>query len=213
VLHSQRTGAERVITGKVMSDAGTVIEDANVVIIELACPCAPTHWPVLDHRAGGPRDGQPWRCGWRHRVHAGVIGIRVTRGRAPTTSSSEGHQPPERVVVTGRSRGRSGRRCVRHRPVTAQELPVPALDPIRALSGKVGGCASRSRRPAGLGNADLMRGRRRSTRRTQPGSAHHRDGAIQRSAASMRSRPRHRVGGSGEGRAGASLYGATAATA
>lgn len=207
-----------VITGKVLSDVGAVIEDANVVIIELAVSVRTNALGMYAITVPAARvQGQAVAL----RVRAigytqGVIGIRVTPG--PRQYNFELKKDINRlseVVVTGSIEGTERSKVPFNvGRVSAQDLVVPAADPIRALGGKVGGLriAQSSGQP-GAETQILMRGPTsiNATGRSQSPLIIV-DGAIQR-VGSL-----DEIGGLDiesvevvKGAAGASLYGATAA--
>lgn len=207
-----------VITGKVQSDVGALIEEANVVIVELGVSVRTNAQGLYTITIPAARaQGQAVAL----RVRAigftqGVIGIRVTPG--PRTYNFELKKDINRlseVVVTGSIEGTERSKVPFNvGRVSQAELAVPALDPIRALGGKVGGLriAQSSGQP-GAETQILMRGPTsiNATGRSQSPLIIV-DGAIQR-VGSL-----DEIGGLDiesvevvKGAAGASMYGATAA--
>lgn len=207
-----------VITGKVISDVGAPIDVANVVIVELAVSVRTNSDGTYNISIPAARvQGQTVVL----RVRAigflqGVQSIRVTAGTQ--THNFELKKDINRlseVVVTGSMEGTERAKVpFSIGRVTSEDLPVPALDPIRALEGKVGGLriAQTSGQP-GTTPEILMRGPTsiNATGRSQ-GPLIIVDGAIQR-VGSL-----DEIGGLDiesvevvKGAAGASLYGATAA--
>ena len=206
-----------VITGKVLSDVGAPIEDANVIIIELAVNVRTNAAGMYSFTIPAARaQGQTVPL----RVRAigytqGVQGIKITPGTH--TYNFELKKDINRlseVVVTGSIEGTERAKVpFAVGRVTAAELPVPSLNPINSLSGKVGGLriATAGGQP-GSSPEILMRGPtsiNASGRSQSPLIIV--DGAIQR-VGSL-----DEIGGLDiesievvKGAAGASMYGATA---
>ena len=207
-----------VITGKVLSDVGAPIEDANVIIIELAVNVRTNADGVYSFTIPAARvTGQTVPL----RVRAigytqGVQGIKIAAGSH--TYNFELKKDINRlseVVVTGSMEGTERSKVAFSvARVSAAELPVPATNPITSLSGKVGGLriAQASGQPGSTPEM-LMRG---PTSLNASGRSQSPliivDGAIQR-VGSL-----DEIGGLDiesvevvKGAAGASLYGATAA--
>jgi len=132
-----------VLTGKVLSDVGAPLEAANVLIVELAVSVRTNAQGQYSITIPAARvQGQAVAL----RVRAigyqqGVLGIRVTAGSQ--THDFELKKDINRlseVVVTGSMEGTERAKVpFSVGRVTSEDLPVPALDPIRALEGKVGG--------------------------------------------------------------------------
>jgi len=132
-----------VVAGKVLSDVGAPVEDANVIIIELGVNVRTNSTGVFSFTIPAARvQGQSVPL----RVRAigftqGVQGIKITPGTH--TYNFELKKDINRlseVVVTGSIEGTERAKVpFAVGRVTAAELPVPSLNPINSLSGKVGG--------------------------------------------------------------------------
>jgi TonB-linked SusC/RagA family outer membrane protein len=207
-----------ILTGKVVSEGGQELEFANVFIAELAIS-VPTNAAGV-YSINGPAarvTGQALSLRVRAvgYVPAGTP-IRLTAGSQTVnfTLKRDINRLSE-VVVTGSIEGTERSKVAFSvGRLTAEDLPVPALDPVRALSGKVAGMrvAQTSGRP-GSSPEVLLRGPtslNASGRETGP--LYIVDGTI------MRNQSLSEIGGLDiesvevvKGAAGASLYGSTAA--
>jgi TonB-linked SusC/RagA family outer membrane protein len=160
--HAQGQGAT--ITGKVTNEFGQPIEQANVYITELTTSVATNAQGVFTITLASARvTGQAVNL----RVRAigyepGVVPIRITAGTQ--TKDFQLKQDVNRlneVVVTGVVGEGVERSKVPFAVgrVTSEDLPVPALDPVQALEGKVAGVriASTSGQP-GSSPEILLRG-------------------------------------------------------
>jgi TonB-linked SusC/RagA family outer membrane protein len=141
-LHAQQQGAT--ITGRVTSEFGQPIDQANVYINELTISVGTNAQGAFTITIPAARvSGQAMNL----RVRAigyqpGVVPIRITAGSQ--TQNFELKQDVNRlneVVVTGVVGDGVERSKVPFSVgrVTNEDLPVPALDPVTALEGKVAG--------------------------------------------------------------------------
>src|SRR5512146_441199 len=133
-----------VITGKVTSEAGQPIAQANVYINDLSASVATNDQGVYTVTIAAARvQGQAVNL----RVRAigyqpGVIPIRITAGtQTQNFSLKQDVNRLNEVVVTGVVGEGVERAKVPFAVgrITAEDLPVPALDPVQALQGKVAG--------------------------------------------------------------------------
>jgi TonB-linked SusC/RagA family outer membrane protein len=133
-----------VITGKVTSEVGQPIAQANVYINDLTVSVATNDQGVYTITLPAARvQGQAVNL----RVRAigyqpGVLPIRITAGtQTQNFSLKQDVNRLNEVVVTGVVGEGTERSKVPFAVgrVTAEDLPVPALDPVQALSGKVAG--------------------------------------------------------------------------
>ena len=198
-----------VITGKVTSEFGQPVEQANVYINDLTISVATNAQGVYTITIPAARvsgqAGQPARS--RDRLSAGIAADPPHGGKPdPELHVEAGRQSPQRSRRHGRRRRGTERAKVPFAigRLTAEDMPVPALDPIQALAGQ--GCrrpyrADRAARPgttpeimlrgphvdqrAGPQPRSAVRRRRRDPERRQPRRA---------------GRSRHRVRRSREGR-------------
>lgn len=207
-----------VITGKVVGDAGQPLEFANVYITELVISVATNAQGVYTITVPAARvQGQAANL----RVRAvgftpTFLPIKVTAGnQTQNFSLKRDINRLSEVVVTGSIEGTERAKVpFAVGRLTAQDIPVPQLDPLRALQGKVAGMrvAQTSGRP-GSQPEILMRGPtsiNASGRSTGPMIIV--DGTILRTGAL------NEIGGLDiesvevvKGAAGATLYGSTAA--
>jgi TonB-linked SusC/RagA family outer membrane protein len=206
------------ITGKVTSEFGQPLDGANVLLNELIISVRTNAQGVYTIVVPAARvNGQAVNLRARAIGYsAGVIAIRVTAGnQTHDFALKQDLNRLSEVVVTGSIEGTERSKVpFSVGRVTTEDLPVPALDPIRALEGKVGGLriAQASGQPGSTPEI-LMRGPtsiNASGRSQSPLIIV--DGAIQR-VASL-----DEIGGLDiesvevvKGAAGASLYGTTAA--
>jgi TonB-linked SusC/RagA family outer membrane protein len=206
------------ITGKVTSEFGQPLDGANVLLNELLISVRTNAQGVYTVVVPAGRvNGQAVNLRARAIGYsAAVIPIRVTAGnQTHDFALKQDLNRLSEVVVTGSIEGTERSKVpFSVGRVTTEDLPVPALDPIRALEGKVGGLriAQTSGQP-GTTPEILMRG---PTSINAAGRSQSPliivDGAIQR-VASL-----DEIGGLDiesvevvKGAAGASLYGTTAA--
>ena len=133
-----------VITGKVTSEAGQPIDQANVYINDLSVSIATNAQGVYTITIPAARvQGQAVNL----RVRAigyqpGVIPIRITAGtQTQNFSLKQDINRLNEIVVTGVVGEGVERAKVPFAVgrITAEDLPVPALDPVQALQGKVAG--------------------------------------------------------------------------
>ena len=207
-----------ILTGKVTSEAGQELEFANVYITELALSVPTNAAGVFSINIPAARVlGQALSL----RVRAvgyvpGATPIRLTAGSQTVnfTLKRDINRLSE-VVVTGSIEGTERSKVAFSvGRLTSADIPVPALDPVRALSGKVAGMrvAQTSGQP-GSSPEVMLRGPtsiNASGRATGP--LYIVDGTI------MRNQSLAEIGGLDiesvevvKGAAGASLYGSTAA--
>lgn len=133
-----------VITGKVTSEAGQPIEQANVYINDLSISVATNAQGAYTITIAAIRvQGQAVNL----RVRAigyqpGVVPIRITAGtQTQNFSLKQDVNRLNEVVVTGVVGEGTERAKVPFAVgrVTAEEMPVPALNPVQQLAGKVAG--------------------------------------------------------------------------
>ncbi len=207
-----------IITGKVLSEAGQPLEFANVYINELTVSVPTNNQGVYTINLAAARvQGQAVNL----RVRAvgyqpGVVAIRITAGtQTHDFSLKKDINRLSEVVVTGSIEGTERAKVpFSVGRLTAEDIPVPALNPVTALQGKVAGMrvASTSGQP-GSSPEILLRGPtsiNASGRTTGPLLIV--DGTI------LRNQSLNEIGGLDiesvevvKGAAGASLYGAAAA--
>lgn len=153
-----------VITGKVTSEAGQPIDQANVYINEMSISVATNAQGAFTITIPAARvQGQAMNL----RVRAigyvpGVVPVRITAGtQTQNFALKQDVNRLNEVVVTGTVGEGTERSKVPFAisRLTSEELPVPALDPLQALEGKVSGVriAATSGRP-GSAPSILMRG-------------------------------------------------------
>ena len=133
-----------VITGKVTNDAGQPIDQANVYITELSVsvPTSPQGLYTITIPAVRVQ-GQPVNLRVRQiGYQPAVVPIRITAGtQTQNFSLKQDVNRLNEVVVTGVVGEGTERAKVPFAVgrITAEDLPVPALDPVQALQGKVAG--------------------------------------------------------------------------
>jgi TonB-linked SusC/RagA family outer membrane protein len=207
-----------IITGKVMSESGQPLEFANVYINELTISVPTNNQGAFSINIPAARAlGQAVNL----RVRAvgyvpGVVAIRITAGtQNHDFSLKKDINRLSEVVVTGSIEGTERAKVpFSVGRLTAEDIPVPALNPVTALQGKVAGMriASTSGQP-GSSPEILLRGPtsiNASGRKTGPLLIV--DGTI------LRNQSLNEIGGLDiesvevvKGAAGASLYGSSAA--
>ncbi|MCC6243279.1 MAG: SusC/RagA family TonB-linked outer membrane protein, partial [Gemmatimonadaceae bacterium] len=134
---------EAVITGKVASETGQLLEFANVYINELTISVPTNAQGVFSIRIPAARVlGQAVNL----RVRAvgyvpGAIAIRVTPGsQTQDFSLKKDINRLNEIVVTGSLEGTERSKVAFSvGRLTAEDIPVPALNPVTALQGKVAG--------------------------------------------------------------------------
>lgn len=138
---AQTPGA--VITGKVTSDAGQPLALANVFINELAVSVATSEAGTYTIVLPAARV-----AGQTVNLRARAIGYRSAVVQVQVTAGSQTHDFSLRrdinrlseITVTGSLEGTERAKVpFAIGRVTAEEMPVPALDPMRSLAGKVPG--------------------------------------------------------------------------
>jgi len=207
-----------IITGKVLSESGQPLEFANVYINELTISVPTNNLGAFSINVPAARVlGQAVNL----RVRAvgyvpGVIAIRITAGtQNHDFSLKKDINRLSEVVVTGSIEGTERAKVpFSVGRLTAEDIPVPALNPVTALQGKVAGMriASTSGQPGSTPEI-LLRGPtsiNASGRSTGPLLIV--DGTI------LRNQSLNEIGGLDiesvevvKGAAGASLYGSSAA--
>lgn len=218
-LPAGRASAQNaVISGKVLSESGQVLEFANVFISELVISVPTNAQGAFSIVVPAARiSGQAVNL----RVRAvgylpGVFPIRLTAGaQSHDFSLKKDINRLSEVIVTGSIEGTERSKVAFSvGRITAEDIPVPALNPITALQGKVAGMriASTSGQPGSTPEI-LLRGPtsiNASGRTTGPLLIV--DGTI------LRNQSLNEIGGLDiesvevvKGAAGASLYGAAAA--
>ena len=135
--------ANAVITGKVLSDFGQPLDVANVYLNELSISVPTNAQGVYTLTVPAARvTGQAVNL----RVRAigyqpGLIAIKVTEGtQEQNFALKKDINRLSEVVVTGSIEGTERSKVpFAVGRLTAEDIPVPALDPLRALQGKVAG--------------------------------------------------------------------------
>jgi TonB-linked SusC/RagA family outer membrane protein len=207
-----------ILTGKVTNETGQPLEFANVYLNELTISVPTNAQGVYTISVPAARVlGQAVNL----RVRAvgytpGVTAVRITAGSQ--TVNFELKKDINRlseVVVTGSIEGTERSKVAFSvGRLTAEDIPVPALDPVRALAGKVAGMrvAQTSGQPGTTPEVMLRGPTSINASGRQPGPLYIIDGTI------MRNQSLAEVGGLDiesvevvKGAAGASLYGSTAA--
>ena len=197
---------EAVITGKVASETGQLLEFANVYINELTISVPTNAQGVYTIRIPAARVlGQAVNL----RVRAvgyvpGAIAIRITPGsQTQDFSLKKDVNRLNEIVVTGSLEGTERSKVAFSvGRLTAEDIPVPALNPVTALQGKVAGMrVAATTGQAGQHAADHVAWSDVDQRvGTHYGPADHRGRHDSPESEPERNRwLGHRVGGSGEG--------------
>lgn len=219
VIPSARAQAQNAtITGKVVGDAGQPLEFANVYITELVLSVPTNAQGIFSIVVPAARvSGQAVNL----RVRAvgfkpGFVAIKVTPGSQTQNFTLEKDvNRLSEVVVSGSMEGTERSKVAfAVGRVTAEDIPVPALNPVTALQGKVAGMrvASTSGRPGSSPEIMLRGPTSINSSGRAPGPLIIVDGTI------LRNQSLNEIGGLDiesvevvKGAAGASLYGAQAA--
>ena len=152
-----------IITGKITTESGQALEGANVYIADLSISVPTNAQGSFTINIPAARVlGQAMNLRVRAIGHApGVRAIRVVAGsQVQNFSLRQDINRLSEVVVTGSIEGTERSKVpFSIGRVTAEDMPVPALDPIQALQGKVAGLriASTSGQPGSTPEI-LMRG-------------------------------------------------------